>query len=422
MANYKTLPGSKVHFVLTIEEPDLKAAQKKVVDNARQHLAIKGFRKGHAPDDMVIGSIGPERLMHESMSHSIDSAYSAFITKNQLSVINQPEVDIQDAKEMPMSVNITVEVYPEVKLGDYKKIKVTKTKVEVKDHEAIEALETACSQLSLGNPVPREAKDKDLVEVDFSGKDEKGEELPNTGGKNQKFRLGMGHFLPDLEKAYIGMKAGDEKKAVKVKFPKDYHSPDFAGKTVPFDIKLHQVFEIDVEALTEAQVEQLCGEKISVKELKEKVKDNITQNKARETERKDTETYTDKLAPLVKTDLPESWLDREVHTRMQRLEHNPQFKNDPGAFWKVMGKSEKDYKEEMRAEGAKDLKVFLGLSEIVKQENIELDKDEFAIAKQIAHNNLGQDGQKGYAHDLEVEKAVMNMKIDKFLRSAIMEG
>ena len=87
-----------------------------------------------------------------------------------------------------------------------------------------------------------------------------------------------------------------------------------------------------------------------------------------------------------------------------------------------MGKTETEFKKDLAKEGERDLLIFLGLSEIVKTENVELDKDEMGQAHHMAHQHLQNDSDhKSDAHHAEMEKATLNLKIDKFLRSAIME-
>jgi len=422
MSNYKTHPNSKISLELKIDQAALDKSKAAIIKRYQSEVSIKGFRKGHAPESAVMATIGQERLAYDTLNQAVDKAYVNFLQTEKLQVINQPEVDIKDPNKTPLEVKVEVEVFPEVKVGDYKKIKIKPTKVEVEDKEIEDALKTVCAQMEVAKEVKRVAKDGDLIEVDFSGKNEKGEIIPNTQGEKTKFRMGMGHFLPDLEAAFKGMKAGEDKKGVKVKFPKDYHSKDFAGKVVPFDIKLHTVNEIDPEALTEDQIEQITGQKQDLAALKKQMRATIEANKKKAAEKQDMDAYTKELGKLVKADLPQSWVEREVSSRLQRLQQNPQYQQDPATFWQTMGKTESAFKKELAEEGERDLLIFLGLSEIVKTEDIELDKDEMGQAHHLAHQHL-QDAEDhhSHAHQAEMEKAVLNLKIDKFLRTAIMK-
>jgi len=422
MSNYKTLPNSKISFELTIEEAALDKAKAAFIKRYQSEVSIKGFRKGHAPESAVVATVGQERLAYDALNQAVDKAYASFLQAENVQVISQPEVDIKDPTKTPMQVNFEVEVFPSVKVGDYKKIKAKMAKTKVEDQEIEDALQTICAQMEVAKEVKRAAKDGDLVEVDFAGLDKDGAVIPNTNGEKTKFRMGMGHFLPDLEAAFKGMKAGEEKKAVKVKFPKDYHSKDFAGNTIPFDIKMHAVNEIDPSQLTEEQIEQVTGKKQDLKSLKEQVRETITTNKSKSLEKDAMDAYTKELAKVVKAELPQSWIDREVSSRLNRLQQNPQYQKDPATFWQTMGKTETEFKKDLAKEGERDLLIFLGLSEIVKTENVELDKDEMGQAHHMAHQHLQNDSDhKSDAHHAEMEKATLNLKIDKFLRSAIME-
>ncbi len=418
MANYKKLPKSKVSFSVKIEKKDLDKAQKTTIARAKNDISIKGFRKGQAPDDMVISYIGPERLAYESLNIALDKAYRDFVTKENIAVISAPEAKMPKKQEMPMKVEFEVEVFPEVKIGNYQKLKIKKPNIKISDKEVDDVLKTVCAQAQIGVPVSRKAKDGDLLEVDFCGKDKDGNILPNTDGKNHKFRIGMGQFLPDLEKGFIGMKAGEDKKAVKVKFPKEYHAPDMAGKTIPFDIKLHNVFEVDPSKLTKEDIKKISGKEQSLDDFKKQVKQTITANKSQGESQKNMTKFNKELAKLVKVELPESWITKEINARIEKVKSSPQYQHDPESFWKKIGKTEEILKKEAKVEAEIDLKVFLGLSEIIKLEKIELDKDEMERAHEMVHHHLSNSkDHNSHAHHAEMDKAILNLKIDKYILS-----
>ncbi len=417
MANYKNLPHSKVEFSLEIQKSDLDKAQKTVIQKFKQNVEVKGFRKGHAPDEMVIASVGMNAIVSEAFNRAIDTKYREFIVANKLSPISQPEVNINDKKD-PIEVKIKVEVYPEVKIRDYKKMKIELPKIKVTDKEIDDVIETILSDMKLGKEVKRAAKAKDLVEVDFRGKDDKGETIPNTDAKNHKFRLGMGFMLEDLEKGIEGMKAGDEKKDIKVKFPKNYHAKNMAGKTILFDVKLHKVEEISAKNIDEDTIAKVTGKKKSIKEFRQDLEKLITDNKTRSEREKKMREFDEKLAKIVQVDLPESWVEAEVNAQLARLKSSPQFQHDPEAFWKGIGKTEADLKKEFVKSGERALKTYLGLAKILENEKIELNKDELKevehrLEHQLSHLNDSRPETKQRLRD----QIIQNMKIDKYIAS-----
>jgi trigger factor len=413
MTAFKKLSGSRLSFTLTIPEEAIKKSHKKTIDQFRKHVAVKGFRKGHAPEEVVISSVGLERISFDAMNRAVDEAYQQFIATHKLRPIQVPKVDVKDFKKKPLEVEVEVEVYPEIELGDYKKIKIEKLKVEVTDQEVEDVLETLMTDAKLGKEVKREAKKKDLVTVDFAGKDKKGDIIPNTEGKNHPFRLGFNHFLEDLEKGIEGMKIGEEKE-VKVKFPKDYHGKDLAGNTIPFTVKLHKVEEISAKNITDADVAKITGENQSVKEFKEQIKTIITGNKTKTERKKKQEEYSEKFLKYVKADLPESWVIGEVESRLENLKSSPQYQHDPENFWKAVGKTEEALKKEFHSQAEQDLKVFLGLNLLVEQEKVELGKEEIMKISQRLKKMNHEEAER------HLEKAMIDAKIDKFLDGIIL--
>ncbi len=416
MENYKTLPGSRIGFILKITEEDLKKSQKSAIDYFRQKLSLKGFRKGQVPEELVVSTVGPQQILLEASSRSLDKKYRDFIQENKLHPISTPKIEEFDPHKIPGQAKVEVEVYPEIKLGNYKKIKMPPIKVNVTSKEIDDVIETIMSQQQIGNTVHREAKNGDQVTIDFTGKDDKGNVIKNTEGKDMKIRLGFGHFIENFEKALIGIKPGEEKKAATVKFPKDYAAKELSGNKVFFDLKCHEVLEISAKNLDETTIERLTGQKKSIEDFKKNVETMIRQNKEQNEKKKATQEYQEKLAKQVKADLPNSWLEKEVAVRLEKLKQNPQFREDPNAFWKNIGKTEDDFKKLFRPEAEKDLKTFLGLTEIVKQENIELNKDDLDKAHQIAHKRLGKTPiSEKYMEELQ--KIILNLKIDKYLQT-----
>ncbi|HEY5714623.1 MAG TPA: trigger factor [Candidatus Gracilibacteria bacterium] len=409
--NFTKISGSRVQFGLTIDEKDFQAAQKKIIQQHKENVSAKGFRKGHAPDNVVIASLGIERLANESIDQALTDHYRHFIEKNKLQVINRPEVDFPKKEGFPMKVTVSVEVFPEIEVKDYHKIKMKKPEVKVTEKELDEIIETLLAQAQIGTAVTRAAKSKDLIEADFAGKDKDGKVLPSTNLEKTKFRIGLGHYLSDLEKAFEGMKAGEEKKAVKVRFPKDYHSADFAGKDVPFDIKLHGVYEIDPKAITESDIEKITGQKQSVEEFRKMLQENVENRQRQQKEDEAINAYQSELSKKVKGDLPASWIDQEVASSLQRVQKAPEYQQNPEAFFKAVGHNEASFKKDLAVKSEANLRAYLGLRDIIEKESITLDKDEIAQAEKQADE-----------HKTSLEQVVTNIRIDKYLRGLMLKA
>ena len=418
-APFKKLSHSKISFSFSIEEEDIKKSEKAVIDHFRGEVKAQGFRKGKAPDKVVIEYIGIDRLKYEALNTAVDKKYRDFIMEHKIQPVAAPKIDFSDVKKTPIEIKAEVEVFPEIEVKGYDKIKMTPLKISVDAKEVEETIEHIMSDMKLQKTVKRASEEGDLVEVDFVGKDKKGETIPNTEGKAVPFVIGSGQFLPDLEKAYEGMKAGEEKKAVKVKFPKEYQAKDLAGTSVPFDIKMNSVGEVSAKHIDEKMIEKIVGRKKKIEEFKKDIEQMVERNKRNEEKKKKIGEYNEKLLKTTKADLPSSWIDRECEMRLEEVKQSPQYAHDPETFWKAIGKKEDDLKKQFAKDAGANLTVFLALSEIVKLEKIELDKDETTKAGLIVDQRMSQMGEQANREE-ELQKTVLNLKIDKYLEGLML--
>lgn len=420
MTNYKILSGSRANFILPITEEDLQKNKKGTLDYFRNKLAIKGFRKGHVPDDVLIQNIHPHNLLVENASRALDKKYRIFMNENKLYPISSPKLENFNPEKLPCDVTVEVEIHPKVTLGNYQKIKIPAVKIEVSDKDLDEVIETLMAQKQKGQTVSREAQKKDMIKIDFIGKDSKGHIMPKTEGHQILVRLGIGHFIESFENVLLGMKAGEEKKAAPVQFPTDYGVEDLAGKKIFFDIKCQEVLEISAKDLDEDTIQELSEKETSLENFREDLREVIKQNKELSEKKKNIENYQNQIAKIVTTEFPESWIQKEVKSRMAKTKQDSGYKENPEAFYEKIGKSEKDMEVFFREQTEHDLKVLLGLSEIVDQENISLDKDELEKASQLALQKKSHSKDRDTL-EAALQKIILNLKIDKYIQTITLD-
>ncbi|QHI73298.1 trigger factor [Aminipila terrae] len=126
-----------------------------------------------------------------------------------------------------------------VKLGDYKGIEVTETKVSVTDDEVQAEIQSRIKAAS--KQVEKKegtAAKGDSVKIVYAGKmNGKAFEGGSTGPEGTTITLGSSGYIPGFDDGVIGMKVG-EMKTLNLKFPKDYGKEDLNGKDVAFDVTL----------------------------------------------------------------------------------------------------------------------------------------------------------------------------------------
>ncbi len=135
------LPKSRVRLTITVDTNMIDKHYKAAVKKVGAHVEIKGFRKGKAPEAMVIQKAGNPTVLNEMLDLLLpDSYYSALADHKDLVPVAQPAVDVKKMEGLteenliPTAVTYTAEVdiMPEFKLGDYQKIRVSPKKVNPK--------------------------------------------------------------------------------------------------------------------------------------------------------------------------------------------------------------------------------------------------------------------------------------------------
>ena len=322
---------------------------------------IKGFRPGKVPAKVVRKHYG-KQIRQEVLGETIQKSYSDAVTQQNLRPAGGPKIEAEGEDGKNFAYVATFEVLPEVKLKDLDKIKVETPEVEIGDADVDDMLLNLRRQRATWEEVTRKSKDGDRVIVDFTGTVD-GEEFQGGSGKEIPVVLGQGQMLPDFEKGLKGIKAGDEK-TIKVKFPKDYHAEDLAGKKAEFAINTHRV---ESEILPELN-DEFAGEfNVAEGGLEQLMKD-VRENMEREAEQKVKsdirEQVMEGLIEKNPIDIPQALVQEEMHSMqheaMQRLGIEDHDKAPPQENFK---------------EGA-DTRVRLGLllRQVISENNITIDE------------------------------------------------
>ncbi len=418
------LPGSQVQFTLTLSKEEIRNTEPQVLNKLRQNAKIPGFRPGKASDAVLKEHFGAGLIGYQTTEQAINNVFRAFIKKEGIKPISQPQLDAKPDSD-PMELEFTVEVEPEITVKGWEKFAVKKADITVSADEVTAAMEEAVKEAGKGKAVDRAAQDGDTVVVAFRGKGEDGNVLPGTDSERSIFTVGAGQFLPDLEAAFAGMKAGEKKADVGVDFPKEYHAPDFAGKTVPFDIELLEVLEPDLEALTAEDLQALTGrEEVTLENWRVETEERLKMRLGQEARQEQITELQDLIVKgMTGVELPASWVEREYEDRLQRMEDSGSHKADPEGFWTRLGGKE-EWEKKTRAEIDRGIRVMLGMGHIFDQvpDTVTLPEEEQRMAEIKAQFSLAQRGQdpsdkealgslaRRFAFDAQVEKYLQSIE------------
>lgn len=119
----KKLGNAEIEIDLQISAEKLAEQRKKIVKRYKENLELPGFRKGNAPEKMIIEKVGETRILEDAAEEAIKEIYPQILLEHKIEAIGRPEVTITKlALGNELGVKIKTSIVPEVKLADYKKI------------------------------------------------------------------------------------------------------------------------------------------------------------------------------------------------------------------------------------------------------------------------------------------------------------
>lgn len=370
---------TRVKVVVAADHAELAAAEQVALKRLAKTVKVNGFRTGHVPLEIVKKHADPNALAQETLDAALNRAVAEAFLNNDLQVLARPEVEIK--KYVPgelLEFTAEADVLPEVKLGDYKKLKAKKAAVSVEKKEIDEVIQRIQKGLSEKKEVKRAAKIGDETVIDFVGKKD-GKAFQGGTGKDYPLVLGSNSFIPGFEDALIGLKAGDTKD-VKLAFPKDYHAKDLAGQDVVFEVTVKKVNSVKLPALDDKFAAK-AGPFTSMDDLRKDIKAEITA----QAERKATDDLKDELVKQLvaksTVSVPSVLRDDQIRSLEQDLRQNLTYRGRTlEQYFEEKGYADRDAWVKAEANDAADARIKAGLvlAQLSKELKIEATADELA--------------------------------------------
>jgi len=280
----KKISETKVELKVVLDADDLRKAREQAIARLAANVKVQGFRKGKAPASLVEKQISPNDISSETIDLAVRTTMGVAFDEKKIAPIAIEKVDV--TKYVPdetAEYQAIAEVLPEVKLGDFKKLKAKMDKTEASAAEVQEIVDNIVKAYAEKNVVKRAAQNGDEVIIDFVGKKD-GEAFAGGTAKDHHLTLGSGEFIPGFEDGIVGHAAGD-KFDLEVTFPKDYPEKSLAGQKAVFETLVKQVNEV-VKPKEDDDLAKKCGNFESMDELRADIKKNLeTQNRHRANEK-----------------------------------------------------------------------------------------------------------------------------------------
>ena len=371
----KKLSDTRISITVTLDKADLETAQQKVIDRMVKEVKLEGFRKGKAPRDLAEKVLNQNDVAKEALDFAVRSTVPAAFQEVEKSPLVIPKVDV--VKYVPgESAEYTAEadILPEVKLGDYKNLKVKKTEAKVSEKDIDEIVANIRKAYAEKKVMKKPAEMGDEVIIDFVGKKD-GEAFQGGTAKDYHLELGSHSFIPGFEEGIVGHESGD-KFDLKLTFPKDYHEKALAGAKTVFEVLLKQVNVIEMPKL-DADFAKKCGPFKNMNELRTDIEKNL---KAQNEHRVNEKFKDDLVEALVKkstVSAPEILIEDQLRLVKNDIERNAAA---TGAkledYLKQNNISEDEWNKQAREVAEKRVKASLVLQILARDAKITVSDDE----------------------------------------------
>ena len=371
--NKKELEKSQIELNIELSLSEFKPFILKGAARISKDIKIEGFRPGKAPYDIVKRKVGEMAILEEAGRLAVNDTLGKAIKDNiEAQPVGQPKVDITKlAPDNPFSYKVVLAMLPDVKLGDYKDLKIKQKKQEVSEKELEKMLNDFKEMRAQEVAVDRAIQDSDKIILDIQMFLDK---VPLESGqsKDTAIIVGKDFIVVGFDKQLIGAKKG-EVKEFKLPYPKDFHMKNMAGKMVEFKVTIKDVFERKLPELND-DIAKGFGVK-TLAEFKENLKKSMQGQKEKEQSQVAERAMLEKIIEKARFgDIPEMLISSESSNMMHELEHG--VSEQGGKFEDYLtslNKTKEQLTLDMLPEAIKRVKISLILRELAVVEKIKVE-------------------------------------------------
>ncbi|MDA9087811.1 trigger factor [Methylophilaceae bacterium] len=284
---------------------------------------FKGYRPGKVPMKIVEQQHGGD-VRGEIYSKAIESKFGEIVQENNLRVAGMPDIrhESLDKVKADFEFTATFEVFPEFKLTDLKKQKITQYETAISAADVKKTIDVIAKQRAVYNKVARASKMEDKVMALMQSAID-GKVAESSGTEPLEFIMGDPSRVKGFDTALVGLKAG-ETKAFTVKYPKTHEPKELAGKDVEYVVTLKEVQEPTLPKIDEDFAKSLGVADGDLKKMNEEIKKSLEQESDRRTKANLKQQVFTALVEGHSFDLPKALVGGEVNRLAQSTYQNLQ--------------------------------------------------------------------------------------------------
>ncbi len=375
-ATAERLTNSTVLLEVEVEAERFSQAVERACRKLAKDVIIPGFRRGRVPRVILERYIGKETLYNEAAALMMGEAYPVAVKDTGIEPVAQPEVEVVQAEEgKPLVFKAKVEVKPEVELGQYQGIEVTKKvkPVTPEDIEAeLERLRNRYARLTTVEDGVVAAGD--IIKIDYRGT-VNGKAFRGSTVKGREIEAGRGYLIPGLDEALVGMRPG-ETKELRVTLPADYPDERVAGKEAVFEVTVRELRRKELMPLNDDFAKEV-SEFDTLAELKADVTRRLQEAAVKEADLLLRQEVVARAVENAKVEPPPSMVENQVEEMLEDMVATVEGRGvSRERFFEIMNTTPEEMRERLRGDAVRTIKTRLVLDAVAKAEGLEVTEAE----------------------------------------------
>ena len=378
--------NNEAKFKMEFSAEEFENAVVKVYQKEKDKFTIDGFRKGKAPRSLIEKHYGEGIFFEDAINNLFGINYPLALDELDVDAIDYPRTEFGQVKKgEAFEVTVTVAVYPEFEVKDYKGVEIEEIKAEVTDEDVEKEIENLAARNSRMVEVERPAQDGDTVLSE--------EQFEGGTAERQPLKLGSGTFIPGFEEQLVGAVKGEERD-VKVTFPEQYHSEDLAGKDAIFKCKVHEIKEMEKPVIDDEFVKDV-SEFDTLDELKASKREELQKAAEVRAENEMKNKVIEKVFEANDIDVPEVMVQQEIDQMMNEFDQQLRAQGmDLNTYMQYIGQDAAAFREQLKGDAFKKTKTRMLVTAVAEQENFEVTDEEVTTEMANMAKMYGMDVEK----------------------------
>ncbi len=376
----------------------------------RRSVTLKGFRKGHAPMD-VIKRMYADEVKSDVLEEIMKATYPQAVREKELHVAAAPEITAFNlTDDGGLAYTARVEVMPKIETVSYDNLEITTVDIDVKDEEVEQASKQVQKSFAEQRVVTREIRENDIVVADLKKTYDPQNAIQDDYFADALIDLSNPVTVKEFREQLPGLKTGDSKE-IEVKYDDDYSDKAFAGATIKYEATVKEVRE-EIVPNFDDHLAKSTGQAETALELKLRIRDDLRHQKEDELRRLNKNEVIGQICENNKVPVPNGLVNEYLDAMVEDVK-----KNNPEV-------DEAQVRSSYQGVATTTLRWNLLYNHIAETENIQVLKEDtdkvikrfaenYRISEEQAAQALHRSGKTSSIRDTLIEEKVLDFLIGK---------